>query len=358
LVFLAFVAVAASACGGASTNGGAGSALVPSGGGQANSPGRSAPDSVVRCMPTVSHACPTPGPTPTPSNGPVGAVNNVSYLNGTLLTSAVSHVVYVDGTANDGDQIAFLNNLEASSFFTHIVNQYVPNHGAFTVDQHAYQMSVPLSTGYVPIYSTPDDPTSGQIGLSTVYYYNDNNIQAAIKLIAGSQVGPTNIWHVIVPPVASNNICTQAGMNLNCWHDQSGDHQGVSDPPYSGNLYYTEQWDATGLTASTPDNTSSTLSHELFETITDPNGLLGWRIGFAGNEIGDICEGLVHTQYLPYQNLAVGSFGALYDIQPEWSNSDEHCYPEADFQSILTLGPLAKHHTHAMDPPPQPWRHG
>jgi len=66
------------------------------------------------------------------------------------------------------------------------------------------------------------------------------------------------------------------------------------------------------------DSTDSTLSHEIFETITDPDPISGWftaNVGVSG-EIGDLCA------YLPQVVL----IGGHYDfIQREYSNAQHAC---------------------------------
>ena len=64
------------------------------------------------------------------------------------------------------------------------------------------------------------------------------------------------------------------------------------------------------------DSTNSVLSHEISETITDPDLNAWWRTS-DGNEIGDIC-------YIYRQNPIYLRAGA-YDIQPEYSNAATNC---------------------------------
>ena len=64
------------------------------------------------------------------------------------------------------------------------------------------------------------------------------------------------------------------------------------------------------------DSTYSSLSHELFETITDPEPGGGWFAPSSGNEIGDDCA------YLP-ENTTLS--GKLFRIQTEYENSKHAC---------------------------------
>lgn len=63
------------------------------------------------------------------------------------------------------------------------------------------------------------------------------------------------------------------------------------------------------------DSTANTLTHELFETITDPDPGTGWQSP-AGYEIGDICEG-----YFTNVNLN----GTGYTVQSVWSDASHVC---------------------------------
>jgi hypothetical protein len=62
------------------------------------------------------------------------------------------------------------------------------------------------------------------------------------------------------------------------------------------------------------DSTANTLTHELFETITDPDGD-AWS-NPSGQEIGDICRGYFTT---------VNLNGSLYTVQSMWSDASHFC---------------------------------
>ena len=80
-----------------------------------------------------------------------------------------------------------------------------------------------------------------------------------------------------------------------------------------------------GCGGSTPfNNMSSVASHEMIETVTDPDvGIattyaspLAWYNRTYG-EIGDICNA--------QQGTMVGTDGVTYTVQKEWSNSQQVC---------------------------------
>jgi hypothetical protein len=71
------------------------------------------------------------------------------------------------------------------------------------------------------------------------------------------------------------------------------------------------------------DSTSDILSHELFETITDPDPNSGWvaqsSLPVFGAEIGDLC------QIPQFRYGAFSINGKMYKNQPEYSNKFHGC---------------------------------
>jgi len=86
-------------------------------------------------------------------------------------------------------------------------------------------------------------------------------------------------------------------------------------------IYSIEPWQQlNGCTAPTDtiqNDTSSTLSHELTEALTDPHGDAWWRSS-DGQEIGDICR-------FNYSNITMQPNSITYNIQEEYINSKEAC---------------------------------
>lgn len=76
-----------------------------------------------------------------------------------------------------------------------------------------------------------------------------------------------------------------------------------------------------GLQLDTLRRDSSTviLSHEISETITDPDPATGWVAG-DGEEIGDLCGGSKGV----FQTAQIDGF----EVQKEWSNADSACVAE------------------------------
>jgi len=84
---------------------------------------------------------------------------------------------------------------------------------------------------------------------------------------------------------------------------------------------------ANGPNGSHIDSTNNVLSHEIFETITDPD-LNAWFRDTDGAEIGDICAwNLINPILLN---------GTSYAIQKEYSNQTHQCVSVPPTQMVLT----------------------
>jgi hypothetical protein len=90
------------------------------------------------------------------------------------------------------------------------------------------------------------------------------------------------------------------------------------------------------------DSTINILSHELFESITDPL-ISGW-IDLNGQEVGDKCAWTFGSQvgnYVFEPNADVELNGHYYEVQQEWSNSANACTLSGPttFADTITLTP-------------------
>jgi hypothetical protein len=79
------------------------------------------------------------------------------------------------------------------------------------------------------------------------------------------------------------------------------------------------------------DSEISTISHEQFETVNDPDGTAWWDV--SGNEIGDKCAYNFGTVGPDGGNTTL--HGHRYIVQQEWSNSDSSC--QMRYPGQLTL---------------------
>jgi hypothetical protein len=72
------------------------------------------------------------------------------------------------------------------------------------------------------------------------------------------------------------------------------------------------------------DTETTSTSHELSESITDPEPNSGW-VNSAGSEIGDLCAYNYGTNTWDAGNANQKWNGRLYEIQQEWDNHKAAC---------------------------------
>lgn len=261
-----------------------------------------------------------PGP-PTPGFYPADMANlegNPTLQNFTVHNVIVNPVVIspnVYGQSFSGPTLAdadtFMTNLFASSFIQ-LADQY---------------------TG--PLLSR----TVGQAGVITFNSfkttYNDPEVTMFVHAAARTfGAGPGQMINIFFKQ--GTDTCTTFGGSLldtACYSPDvpskfafCGYHSYI-DFIDLGRVYYSiEPYDnVPGCQAPGPNTPSravnsmaSVLSHETFETMTDPNlDAFYIRFGaFAGNEIGDICA-------FRYRNVTLN--GKTYSLQPEYSNAFHAC---------------------------------
>jgi hypothetical protein len=251
---------------------------------------------------------------------------DLSKGTGVTLSSASNHAVYVNYSgsvaANWGNPEAFLRDLFKDKFI-HVSDQYTgqTSSGRYSVGKNA-------SVNY-PVYGN-------------VLY--EHELWAIVHSVAkgngfGSGVG--HIYHIFLPKgmdtCLDEKLQCYAPDNSNAWvfcayHDAID--FGKSD---IGVVFFTvEPYQAVdGCAVAEPyanskliDSTNSSLSHEMFETITDPLPPTGWTnittFSEAGNEVADECQ--------PPQD-SLGDFkepaflinGRRYQVQLEYSNRYHAC---------------------------------
>ena len=232
------------------------------------------------------------------------------------------HPIYINmNPSHWGDPGGFLTDLGKSDFI-HVLDQYVG-----TSANNRYT----LGTSFLATVPVPASHT-----------YLDSDLYPllhAAAAITGSGLG--HIYHVFLPKGV--DICLDA---VTCYSPDNFNtfvfcayHGYVTFSDHVGQVLYTVEpyQDVPGCQArpGTPngqvtDSTDDTLSHEVFETISDP-GLNAWYVQtftFAyGNEIGDLCVRAAlfpgNQIYSFYGNVNLN--GHLYSIQPEYSNQFHGC---------------------------------
>ncbi len=211
---------------------------------------------------------------------------DLSFGGGAVVVSAQSHAIYMNPNGACtiascwGDPEGFLRDLGASDFIR-VVDQYVKNNVP-----NRYTVGSSAMINYVPH------------GSMTM-----NDALAQIHAVAASkgQSGYGHVYHLFLPP--GQSVCQSAGVCyspdqpssdvLCAWH-------GSADFFDIGHVLYTiEPWQlgGCGVAPGSPngtlaDSTNNVLSHELFETITDPD-FTAWFVNgtldLNGEEIGDEC---------------------------------------------------------------------
>lgn len=231
--------------------------------------------------------------------------------HGKVLPMVQSNNVYVNCTASCwGSPATFLAHLAVSNFI-HITDQYV---GATGNDRYTVG-------------------TATSINASLPAKLTQTNILQLVHAAAHAHgSGYDHIYHIFlrsgVDICTSTNVCyspDNASTFVFCAYHGSADFQDIGHVLFSVEPYQNVR----GCSVAQPspngavvDSTSSTLSHELIEAITDPDGDAWFArsslIEF-GAEIGDICEN-------PFgRDPAVSIAGKSYAIQTEYSNRFHAC---------------------------------
>jgi len=222
-----------------------------------------------------------------------------------------------------GDPEGFLSDLGKSDFI-HVVDQYT---GSTTDDRYT------VSGTHVLINYKP-----------TASPFTDADMRAIVHAVAaalGVPGGYGNEFHVFLPP--GQDECFNLGFKVCyspddiktfafCAYHSSADFGDIGHLLYSVEPFQ----DNFGCSSrpGTPngqlaDSTNNTLSHEVFETITDPDGTAWWNSldnGIFGEEIGDECSFLLFTKTAVFFDPSdVTLNGKNYAAQPEYNNIQHAC---------------------------------
>lgn len=226
-----------------------------------------------------------------------GGYYDLSYYGGPYLKTVASNNIYVNcGNSCWGTSpYQFEINYGASSMI-HIVDQYVG-----TTANGRYTAGNSMTENY---------NTSGTLQDADIY----NLIHTAAQSQGG---GYGHIYHVFLQSGVHQCSSSAGGCYAvqYCAYHGSTDFSDVGHVVYSVEPYQGISGCSVG---SLTNSTSSTLSHELTEAITDVDvaqNNLAWYNN-AGGEIGDICAG---------NNGNVTLNGVSYYIQSEYSNKYSAC---------------------------------
>jgi hypothetical protein len=265
------------------------------------------PNSSVDSESAASTAFSVPG-VPTPGFYPADLSN---LFDGKVLASVQSNNIYVNCSASCwGTPSIFLAHLALSNFI-HITDEY-----AHTTANNRY------TVGAATYIKEPLPATLTQ-----------TNILQLVHVAARAHgSGYDHVYHVFL--AKGVDVCLSA---TQCYSPNNTStfvfcaYHGSADFKDIGHVLYTVQpyQNVQGCSVAQPssngpvvDSTSSTLSHELIETITDPDGdawIARKSLIDFGAEIGDLCQ-------TPFGNYAAFTLsGKSYAIQPEYSNKFHAC---------------------------------
>ena len=280
---------------------------------------------------------------PDPNTGGPRAPGDLDYHGGAVVTTMRSHLIYVNLASSTacstaatcwGNPHGFLRDYGQSNMI-HIVDQYTnaTGNGRYTVSEHSVQVNYP-------------DP------LDAKHPYTDNDILNIVHAVVtandddGFATGYDNQYHVFLVPGQDEcfdstfSVCYSPDIPASfafCAYHGSADFKDIGHVLYSVEPFVNVP--GCSVRPGTPngqliDSTNNTLSHELTETITDPDGTAWYNtddVGMNGEEIGDECSfferfpnanGVVSNYFDP-SNVTLN--GRAYTIQPEYNNAQSAC---------------------------------
>jgi hypothetical protein len=238
---------------------------------------------------------------------------DLTYQGGEVVQSTESHAVYVNcGAKCFGYPTKFLRKLEKSELI-HVTDQYVGTNA-----NNRYTVGESGKIEY---------PVSGPLGPSDII-----TLVYASASVFGSGYG--QVHHIFFAP--GIDVCGDAALTVCYSPDNPATFffcafHGSIDFTDIGHVLFTVQpyQNVNGCAVGQPspngpevDSQASLLSHELIETITDPDGTAWWNtvsLALYGSEIGDECQNSTFVYQTPWIN------GTLYEIQPEYSNAAHAC---------------------------------
>jgi len=245
---------------------------------------------------------------------------DLGYQGGAVVEFAESHAIYMlpNGTCPIavcwGNPEGFLRDLGKSEFI-HVTDQYIGRESSnrYTVGQRAM---VPFTPSAIP--------------------FTDNDMLAVIHAVASvsGQSGYGHIYHVFLPQGTDecfDSTFSVCASNDFCAYHASADFTDIGHILYSIEPFANVQ--GCQVRPGTPngtlvDSTNDVLSHELVETITDPDGTGWWNNtagGMLGQEIGDECVFFIPPDFLYSDPAIIRVQSRLYALQPEYNNRQHAC---------------------------------
>jgi hypothetical protein len=248
---------------------------------------------------------------------------HLTFNGGNVVETAESHNIYLaaQGCSTPscfGDPETFLRDLGKSEFI-HITDQYVHETASnrYTLAEGA---TIPFTVSKTPL--------------------TDHDVRGFVHAVASAtgDTGYGHIYHVFIPP--GQDECFDATFAVCASNVFCAYHSSVTFKDIGHVLYSVEPFaDVPGcqVAPSSPngsliDSTNDVLSHELIETITDPDGSAWFDItsgGMFGEEIGDECVFVVFIGQGAFTDpVIIDVDGRKYALQPEYNNRAKACTAE------------------------------
>jgi hypothetical protein len=258
---------------------------------------------------------------------------DLTYNGGAVVRVAEQHPVFLLPNGKCpiatcwGNPEGFLRDQNISEFI-HITDQYVG-----TTANNRYPVGRHTLMSYKPTPKTAP--------------LTDADMMAIVHTVASAsgQTGYAHIYHVFLPP--GQDECFVMGGP--CYSPDvpttfvfCGYHSSVDFKDIGHVLYSVEPFQNVAGCAVRPgtpngqlvDSTNNVLSHETFETITDPDGT-AWvnftSVALTFAEIGDECSFFVvlptsPTTFAGFFDPSVATIGNhRYAVQPEYANNEHAC---------------------------------
>jgi hypothetical protein len=261
---------------------------------------------------------------------------DLTFNGGAVVRVAETHAIFLlpNGSCPIakcwGNPEGFLQDLRISEFI-HITDQYVG-----TSTNNRYPVGAHLNVSYKP---TPKTAPLTDADMRAVVH------QAIVGTFKGES-GYNHIYHVFLPPgqdecfTAKGGVCYSPDVPATfifCGYHSSVDFADIGHVLYSVEPF--QNVSGCSVRPGTPngqlvDSTNNTLSHETFETITDPDGTAWFNLSavvLAGAEIGDECSFFVLIPSSPttanaFFDPSVSTIGLhTYAVQPEYANNEHAC---------------------------------
>jgi hypothetical protein len=301
---------------------------------RANTPAGQAMSASALSVPHTASAALAPVASAPDSGGP-RYPGDLTYNGGAVVVSMENHAIYLHPKGGCtiagcwGNPERFLRDLGKSEMI-HIVDQYTGStaNNRYTVAEEATNVN----------YTPPPKP------------FTDNDMVALVHAVVVSEsedhryeTGYGNEYHIFLPP--GQDECFDSTFTVCYSPDNPASwifwaYHGSADFSDIGHVLYSvepfQNVSGCNVEPGTPngqlvDSTNDVLSHETFETITDPDGT-AWFNDFSQSlfqqEIGDECSFLAFNaagMFLGFNPSNVTLNGNKYAIQPEYNNADHAC---------------------------------